>query len=71
MSAKTQCDEILGYMKHHTMITPVDALTRFGCFRLAARIYDLRNQGHTIDTLQVHNGDKTYAGYKLTNKELD
>ena len=30
--------------------TPIDALNKFGCFRLAARISDLRNDGMLIKT---------------------
>ena len=34
-------------------LTPMDALRRFGCFRLGARIWDLRNkQGMNIRTEQ-------------------
>ena len=34
-------------------LTPMDALRRFGCFRLGARIWDLRNkQGMDIRTEQ-------------------
>ena len=33
-------------------LTPMDALRRFGCFRLGARIWDLRN-GHGMDIRTV------------------
>ena len=42
-------------------ITPMDALKDFGCFRLSARIKDLRNEGMNIIT-EHKNG---YARYKL------
>ncbi len=38
----------------------------FGCFRLAARIADLRNQGYTIWTDYVTVNNKTFAAYKLS-----
>jgi hypothetical protein len=44
----TQLKEILSYMKLGNSITPMDALQMFGCMRLGARIYDLRNLGFTI-----------------------
>lgn len=34
-------------------ITPLDALREAGCFRLAARISDLRAQGHVITSEMV------------------
>lgn len=34
-------------------ITSLDALTRYGCLRLAARIENLRKRGYKIETQQV------------------
>ena len=44
----TQCDRILEWMKSGKSITALEALYEFGCFRLAARIKDLRDDGHEI-----------------------
>lgn len=46
--SQSQNDAILSYLKKHKKITALEALKKFGCFRLAARIYDLRNKGHEI-----------------------
>jgi hypothetical protein len=47
-------------------ITPRTALNKYGCFRLAARIYDLRRMGHVIITLRVLNEEgNPYAEYVL------
>jgi hypothetical protein len=47
-------------------ITPREALSRYGCFRLAARIYDLRQVGHQIITMRVINDEgNRYAEYHL------
>ena len=46
-------------------ISPLEALQEYGCFRLAARIAELRKDGHNIETLQTKNGNKTYATYQL------
>lgn len=46
----SQCDQILGYLKEGHSITPIDALNLFGCFRLAARIADLKKRGNEIIT---------------------
>lgn len=40
--------QILQYLKSGKSLTPVDALRLFGCFRLSARIYDLKKDGHNI-----------------------
>lgn len=45
-------------------LTPKDALD-FGCYRLAARIFDLRQAGHDIATLWEGDGDRRYARYVL------
>jgi len=47
-------------------ITPIQALDMFGCFRLGARIWDLRKAGYDIETLnhKLPNG-KIVAKYKL------
>jgi hypothetical protein len=61
----TQTQQILD-MLHHGPVTAIDALNDCGCFRLAARIKDLRDQGHNITTthLTLPNG-KTIAQYHL------
>lgn len=40
----TQCDRILQYMQEVGPITQLDAAREFGCWRLGARIWDLRPQ---------------------------
>lgn len=48
-------------------LTPLDALRRFGCFRLGARIWDLRNEhGMDIRTEQFRTeSGKIVAAYSL------
>ena len=43
------------------------ALNLFGCFRLSARIYNLRQEGHDIikRTITSDHGDKHFAEYTL------
>lgn len=62
----TQSEQILLYLKTGARLTPIDALQRFGCFRLAARVADLRGEGHDIrtDTLVTAQG-KRVAEYRL------
>ena len=44
----TQNQKILDYLDEHDYITPLDAMNNFGCMRLAARIADLEERGHTF-----------------------
>ena len=61
----SQSDAILEHLKAGNSITPVDALRDFGCFRLAARIDDLRQRGHDIETVTEKRNGKKYARYLL------
>jgi hypothetical protein len=49
-------------------ITAIDALNNYECFRLAARINDLRMDGHKIHTEIARKDGKRYAKYHLVNK---
>jgi hypothetical protein len=62
---KTQKQQILSYLEKGKAITPLQALNKFGCFRLAARIADLRNDGLNIATKNVTKDGKTFASYIL------
>jgi len=56
---------ILKYLERGMSITHVEALTLFGCGRLAARIDDLRKMGHNIITEDESKNGKTWARYHL------
>jgi hypothetical protein len=62
----TQANRILRYLKEGNRITALDALESFGCFRLAARIHELRREGWAIEerTVETANG-KRIAEYSL------
>lgn len=64
----TQKERILKFMKTNDGITSMDAF-RLGCTRLAARISDLRKQGHHIDTEYVTANRKRFARYYLIEEE--
>jgi hypothetical protein len=49
-------------------ITAIEALNHYGCFRLAARINDLRTEGHNIHTETTVRDGKRYATYHLLKK---
>lgn len=62
---KSQNTKIFNYLATGKSLTPIQALNKFGCFRLASRINDLRKQGHIIFTDSVTKNKKTFASYTL------
>lgn len=49
----TQTEKILEFMKENGSITPMEALSEFGCMRLAARIADIRADGvNVVSTME-------------------
>ena len=63
---QSQAKRILEYLKDGNGITPMDALDLFGCFRLGARIADLKKMGYDIVTERVKvEGGKYVARYHL------
>jgi len=67
----TQAGKILDHLTHRGPITAMDALNHYGCFRLAARIKDLRNEGHDIksETTTTPAGS-TIAKYSLRHRPI-
>jgi hypothetical protein len=61
----TQTDAILEHL-NTAPITPLEALQKYGCFRLAARISDLRHQGYNIISKNVLKDGKQFAEYSLS-----
>ena len=65
MPALTQNQRILDYLKSGKTLTPLEALNKFGCLRLSARIFNLREQGNAIITKNDTRKGKTFAEYSL------
>ena len=67
----SQNSKILDYLERHKCgISQRDAINQFHCYRLSARIADLRMQGHPIvtewETSINEDGDRSrYAVYRL------
>ena len=62
----SQTKQIAAYLNKGRKLTPIDALTKFGCFRLAARIADLRNEGMNIKTKIIKlDNKKQVAQYSI------
>lgn len=69
---ETQNKLIAQHLESGHTITALEALNRFGCFRLSARIWDLKRQGMAIEgtwkTVKSLAGeDKKIVEYKLKN----
>lgn len=62
----TQNEQIRAHLIEHNSITPIEALEKYGCFRLAARIKDLRNAGFSVVSTIVHSDNgKKYCRYVM------
>lgn len=59
--------QIRKHLESGKSITPLEALRLYGCFRLGARIYDLRAEGMTIETNLIEEDGKRFAEYRLAN----
>jgi hypothetical protein len=57
----SQNTAILMHLKSGRFITPLQALDQFGCFRLAARIKELKESGHRIASSKVQVSDGKYV----------
>ena len=62
---KNQTSRILRWPKAGNSISPMSALTRFKCMRLAARIADLRDAGVKISSRIMHRNGKRFACYRM------
>jgi hypothetical protein len=67
---ESQENKILEYLKKHGSITPKDAYKEFDCMRLAAQIFNLKQQGINIQTTiekskNNHGRTVCYARYFL------
>ena len=68
--SNSQKTRILKHLEDGRSITPLDALNLFGCFRLSAVIFDLKEEGHDIQTKMVTNQNgKKFASYTLLSKD--
>jgi len=67
----SQCKDIKAHLTAGHSLTALEALQRFGCFRLAARINDLRAEGMKIGTRMIEENGKVYAQYYLTPFTLE
>jgi len=59
-STSSQNSKILKLLMRGGRITPLEALSKFGCLRLSARIKDLKDMGYDVQTelYKMSNGKK-------------
>ncbi|WKT00504.1 helix-turn-helix domain-containing protein [Gallibacterium salpingitidis] len=65
--SQSQNRAILAYLQKGNSVTPLEALNKFRCLRLSARILDLKNQGYQIGDEMVKDAvtGKRYKRYWL------
>lgn len=68
----SQCERLLQYLQEHNTIDPLEAWKILGIYRLSSRIYDLKSDGHRIEThkkkiTNQFNEKTSVAQYKLVN----
>jgi len=61
----TQTHRILEHMKRGNGITGLEALDLYGCFRLPARIADIKAMGYKVASNMVTINGKRIARYTL------
>lgn len=61
----SQEKRILNHLQRGKKLTPLEALNKFGCFRLSARVYDLIEKGWDIRSSLIWVGRKRVAQYAL------
>jgi hypothetical protein len=65
---ESQKKTLLDFLKRGKHITPLKALYDLGIYRLAARIRDLKDDGHKIKSEMVYEHPVKFARYKLISK---
>lgn len=68
--------QILAYLEQGHSIEPFTAIGQFGCYRLSARIYDLRSKGYKItSSMEYYTNQKgerkKYARYWLKETQAE
>lgn len=61
----SQKSDVRNVLESGLSITPIDALNKFGAFRLSAIIFELKNDGLDIKTTLVKGVPNRYARYSL------
>lgn len=72
----TQCERILRHLQDYGSITQAEAVTEYGCYRLGARIWDLKAQGVPIRSERVTGKNRydepvSFSRYSIVEESAD
>ncbi len=72
----TQCERILRHLQDYGSITQAEAVTEYGCYRLGARIWDLKAQGVPIRSERVTGKNRydepvSFSKYSIVEESAD
>lgn len=72
----TQCERILRHLQDYGSITQAEAVTEYGCYRLGARIWDLKAQGVPIRSERVTGKNRydepvSFSRYSIVKTERE
>ncbi len=56
----TQCERIMRHLRDYGSITQAEAVSEYGCYRLGARIWDLKSRGVPIKS-EIVTGKNRYG----------
>lgn len=69
MATSRMKTQVLNHLKEHKTITPMEALNSYSCYRLAARIHELREEGWDIASHPLPNRMAKYTLMSATKME--
>lgn len=64
----TQTMMVLDYIQKHGSITPLEALEHIGCFRLGARVWELKDMGFPVTGTMVCENGKHFKRYYMKSR---
>lgn len=65
----SQDGRILAHMLTGAQLSPLEALDRFGCLRLAATVRRLKDAGYSFETRIERNGRSLWAVYRIAQQQ--
>lgn len=66
MSRSTQADRLLAFLKEHQgQWVPLPKILGLGIAQYNARIFELRRQGHTIESRTEHHDGSVHSWFRL------
>ena len=68
MKRESQNKRLEAWLKSGKTISPLQALSQMGIYRLASRVKELRDEGLDIHTKLINEHPVHYAQYKLKRK---